>query len=52
MTFGLAGNRQNPFSGAAHDAIFNTWRRTSAQILYIVPPMLAGYYIMDWATKR
>ncbi|GJC98677.1 Cytochrome b-c1 complex subunit 8 [Colletotrichum higginsianum IMI 349063] len=52
ITFGITPNRQNPFAGAAHDAVFNTWRRTSAQILYVVPPLLAGWYIMDWAIHR
>lgn len=52
VTYGLAPNRQNPFAGAAHAAIFNTWRRASAQILYVVPPFVAAYYIMNWATER
>jgi hypothetical protein len=52
VTYGLSANRQNPFAGAAHAAIFNTWRRASAQILYVVPPFVAAYYIMNWATER
>lgn len=52
MTYGVSSNRQNPLAGVAHAAIFNTWRRTSAQILYVVPPFVAGYYIMQWATER
>jgi hypothetical protein len=52
VTYGLAPNRQNPFAGAAHAAIFNTWRRASAQILYVVPPFVAAYYIMNWAVER
>ncbi|KAE9579909.1 Cytochrome b-c1 complex subunit 8 [Colletotrichum fructicola] len=52
ITYGLAPNRQNPFAGAAHDAVFNTWRRFSAQVLYFLPPLVAGWYIMDWATHR
>lgn len=52
MTYGLAPNRQNPFAGAAHAAVFNTWRRFSAQVLYVVPPFIAAYYIMNWATER
>jgi hypothetical protein len=52
VTYGLAPNRQNPFAGAAHSAIFNTWRRASAQVLYIIPPFIAAYYIMDWAIER
>lgn len=52
VTYGLAPNRQNPFAGAAHAAVFNVWRRASAQILYVVPPFIAAYYIMDWAIER
>ncbi|KAK3327098.1 cytochrome b-c1 complex subunit 8 [Cercophora scortea] len=52
ITYGLSPNRQNPFAGAAHDAVFNTWRRFSAQVFYWAPPMIAGYYLMDWAVHR
>ncbi|RSL55895.1 Cytochrome b-c1 complex subunit 8 [Fusarium duplospermum] len=52
VTYGLSANRQNPFAGATHAAIFNTFRRTKSQIFFWLPPMLAGYYIMDWAVHR
>ncbi|CAK7222723.1 Cytochrome b-c1 complex subunit 8, mitochondrial [Sporothrix curviconia] len=52
VSFGIAPNRQNPFAGAGHDAVFNTWRRFSRQVLYWAPPFIAGYYIMQWATER
>ncbi|KAK3942255.1 cytochrome b-c1 complex subunit 8 [Diplogelasinospora grovesii] len=52
ITFGVTPNRLNPFAGAAHDAVFNTWRRFSSQVLYIAPPMIAGYYLMNWAIER
>lgn len=52
ITYGISSNRQNPFAGAFHDAIFNTWRRFSAQVLYIAPPFIGAYMIMDWATHR
>ncbi|VUC34694.1 unnamed protein product [Clonostachys rosea] len=48
--YGLSANRQNPIAGAAHDAIFNTFRRTKSQIFYWLPTALAGYYLMSWAT--
>ncbi|KAJ4302381.1 ubiquinol--cytochrome-c reductase subunit 8 [Collariella sp. IMI 366227] len=38
ISYGIAPNRQYPLAGAAHDAIFNTWRRFSAQVLYWAPP--------------
>ncbi|MCQ6513083.1 cytochrome b-c1 complex subunit 8, partial [Vibrio parahaemolyticus] len=52
ITYGIAANRQNVFAGAAHDAIFNTFRRTKAQIFYWLPSLMAGYYLMHWATER
>lgn len=52
ISYGIAPNRQNPLAGAAHDAIFNTWRRFRNQVLYWAPPMIAGYYIMNWAIER
>ncbi|EEU45581.1 uncharacterized protein NECHADRAFT_73715 [Fusarium vanettenii 77-13-4] len=52
VTYGLSANRQNPWAGATHAAIFNTFRRTKSQIFFWLPPMLAGYYIMDWAVHR
>lgn len=50
--YGVSANRQNPMSGTFHDAIFNTFRRTKGQIFYWVPPLVAAYYLMDWATER
>jgi ubiquinol-cytochrome c reductase subunit 8 len=50
--YGLSPNRQNPWAGAGHDAIFNTFRRTKSQIFYWLPAMLTGYYLMSWATER
>ncbi|KAG7289749.1 ubiquinol--cytochrome-c reductase subunit 8 [Staphylotrichum longicolle] len=52
ISYGIAPNRQNPLAGAAHDALFNTWRRFSAQVFYWAPPMIAGYYIINWAVDR
>lgn len=52
ITFGLSPNRQNPLAGAAHDAVFNTWRRFYAQVFYWSIPAFLGYLIVDWANKR
>jgi hypothetical protein len=52
VTYSLSANKQHPFAGAGHDAIFNTWRRFSKQVLYVAPPFIAFYYIMSWATER
>ncbi|KAL1869435.1 hypothetical protein VTK73DRAFT_3139 [Phialemonium thermophilum] len=52
ITYGLSPNRQKLFAGAAHDAVFNTWRRFSSQVLYVAPPFIAAYFLMNWATER
>jgi ubiquinol-cytochrome c reductase subunit 8 len=52
VSYGVTMNRQNPFAGAAHDAVFNSARRISSQILYWAPAMVAGYYAMTWAIER
>ncbi|KAL7623291.1 ubiquinol--cytochrome-c reductase subunit 8 [Parahypoxylon ruwenzoriense] len=52
ISYTLSSNKQNPFAGAFHDAIFNTWRRFSAQVLYVAPPMIFFYYTMSWAIER
>ncbi|KAI2640179.1 UcrQ family protein [Xylaria nigripes] len=52
ITYSMSPNRQNPFAGAAHDAIFNTWRRFSKQVLYFAPPFIAFYYAMSWSIER
>ncbi|KAJ5361293.1 hypothetical protein N7541_002137 [Penicillium brevicompactum] len=37
-TYSLSPNRQRPFAGAGHAAIFNVFRRFRHQVLYVVPP--------------
>lgn len=39
-------------AGTLDAAIFNTWRRSKAQFLYWVPPLLAGYWVMTWANEQ
>jgi len=51
-TYAMSPNRQRPFAGAMRAAVFNTARRVRGQILYIVPPMLIMYGILDWSVKR
>lgn len=45
-------NRQNPFAGAAHDAVFNTWRRFYSQVFYWGPAGVIGYAILNWSIER
>ncbi|KAK2764435.1 ubiquinol--cytochrome-c reductase subunit 8 [Arachnomyces sp. PD_36] len=52
VTYAMAPNRQRPLAGALHNAIFNTWRRCKGQALYVIPPFVAAYAIMSWATER
>ncbi|KAI1332599.1 UcrQ family protein [Xylariaceae sp. FL0255] len=52
ITYAMTANKQNPFAGAGHAAIFNTWRRFSKQVLYVAPPLVFFYYAMSWATER
>ncbi|KAI5294782.1 ubiquinol--cytochrome-c reductase subunit 8 [Ascosphaera acerosa] len=51
-SYSLAANRQRPFAGALHNAVFNTYRRCRAQFFYVVPPFVAAYAIMEWASER
>ncbi|OJD22173.1 hypothetical protein ACJ73_06483 [Blastomyces percursus] len=51
-TYSLSPNRQRPFAGALYNAIFNTWRRTRNQALYVIPPFVAAYAIINWAQER
>ncbi|CAD6503135.1 BgTH12-02804 [Blumeria graminis f. sp. triticale] len=51
-SYALSANRQRPFAGALHAAIFNTWRRFSGQVLYVAPPLIAAYCTMQWAIER
>lgn len=48
----MSSNRQRPLAGAGHAAIFNTWRRFRGQVLYVAPPFIALYFIIEWAEKR
>ncbi|KAI0009849.1 UcrQ family protein [Xylariaceae sp. FL0662B] len=52
VTYSLAPNKQNPFAGAAHDAVFNTWRRFRGQVLYFAPTFIFFYSAMQWAIER
>lgn len=51
-TYSLSSNRQRPFAGAFHAAIFNSFRRFRHQVLYVVPPFIVAYATMNWAVER
>ena len=52
ITYGRSSNSQKPLGGAAHAAVFNVFRRSKGQILYVVPPLVISYLAMDWAVHR
>ncbi|RPA82350.1 hypothetical protein BJ508DRAFT_414183, partial [Ascobolus immersus RN42] len=52
VTYSLSANRQRPLAGAAHAAVFNSWRRFRGQALYVIPPFAAAYYLMEWANHK
>jgi ubiquinol-cytochrome c reductase subunit 8 len=51
-TYALSPNRQRPLAGTLQSAVFNTWRRSSAQFFYVVPPFVGMYLIFSWANAR
>ncbi|KAI9871177.1 MAG: hypothetical protein M1830_003230 [Pleopsidium flavum] len=51
-TYALSGNRQRPLAGVMTAAIFNTWRRFRAQVLYVAPPLAIAYLTLTWATEK
>ncbi|KAL4779461.1 cytochrome b-c1 complex subunit 8 [Aspergillus varians] len=51
-TYSVSPNRQRPFAGAGHAAFFNTFRRFRHQVLYVVPPFIVAYSVMNWAIER
>jgi len=51
-SYAVSANRLNPLAGVVHAAVFNTFRRTKNQIFFWAPPLLAGYYLMNWAAER
>jgi ubiquinol-cytochrome c reductase subunit 8 len=50
--YALCANRQRPLAGAAHNAVFNTARRTRSQALYVVPPFVLAYLLLSWAEEK
>jgi hypothetical protein len=52
VSYSLSANRQRPLAGAFNAAIFNTWRRFRHQVLYVAPPFIIAYSLMNWANER
>lgn len=52
ITYQLSSNRLAPLGGAGNAAVFNTFRRSKAQVLYVVPPFVVAWLAMKWAEER
>ncbi|KAG0355602.1 ubiquinol--cytochrome-c reductase subunit 8, partial [Gamsiella multidivaricata] len=52
VTYSLSPFEQRAFAGALHQAIFNTFRRTTGQVLYIGIPFGLAYGTYSWAKKN
>ncbi|EED12141.1 ubiquinol-cytochrome c reductase complex ubiquinone-binding protein QP-C precursor, putative [Talaromyces stipitatus ATCC 10500] len=51
-SYTLSPNRQRLFPNFWHTAIFNTFRRFRHQVLYVAPPFIVAYSLMEWAVER
>jgi ubiquinol-cytochrome c reductase subunit 8 len=51
-SYSISSNRQRPLAGTAYAAVFNSWRRFKGAVLYVAPPFVFYYFLMDWAEKR
>ncbi|KAJ5602148.1 ubiquinol-cytochrome C reductase complex subunit UcrQ [Penicillium lagena] len=51
-SYALSPNRQRPMAGWLHAAIFNTFRRFRHQVLYVVPPFIIAFAVMNWANEK
>lgn len=49
-TYSVSPYATNPLAGTAHNAIFNTFRRTKNQILFVVIPAVIVWNV--WAEAR
>lgn len=52
VSYAISANRQRPLAGTAHAAVFNSWRRFRAQVLFWAPPLLFFYGLMNWAVEK
>ncbi|KAG9228638.1 cytochrome b-c1 complex subunit 8 [Amylocarpus encephaloides] len=52
VSYSLSANRQRPLAGTLNAAIFNTFRRFSGQVFYFAPPLIIGYFTLQWAIER
>ncbi|KAH8698541.1 putative ubiquinol-cytochrome C reductase complex subunit UcrQ [Talaromyces proteolyticus] len=52
IAFSLSPNRQRILAGTAGAAVFNTFRRSRQQLLYVAPPFVIAYTAMNWAIER
>ncbi|KAH6633783.1 cytochrome b-c1 complex subunit 8, partial [Boeremia exigua] len=52
VTYSLSPNRQRPMANFIGKGFWNVVRRSRNQVLYFIPPLIAGYAAMEWAIER
>ncbi|KAL1592473.1 Cytochrome b-c1 complex subunit 8, mitochondrial [Nothophoma quercina] len=52
VTYSLSPNRQRPMANFIAKGFWNVVRRSRNQVLYFIPPLIAGYATMQWAIER
>ncbi|KAF9691014.1 hypothetical protein EKO04_011209 [Ascochyta lentis] len=52
VTYALSPNRQRPMATFIGKGFWNVVRRSRNQVLYFIPPLIAGYATMEWAIER
>ncbi|KAK9472395.1 cytochrome b-c1 complex subunit 8 [Dipodascopsis tothii] len=52
VTYSVSPYAQKPFAGAGYNAIFNTFRRVSSQIIFFAVPIGTYVYILNQAKER
>lgn len=52
VSYSLSPNRQRPMATFIGKGFWNVVRRSRNQVLYFIPPLVAGYATMQWAIER
>jgi ubiquinol-cytochrome c reductase subunit 8 len=52
ITYQLSSYQQRPFAGVLKHGVFNTFRRVSGQVPYILPAVLVFYYTYTWGNQQ
>jgi ubiquinol-cytochrome c reductase subunit 8 len=52
VTYVLSPYEQRAFAGAAHQAVFNTFRRVTGQAFYVAVPLGGAYGLYSWGKEN